>query len=625
MTEHDKACHTTASHTSTRNDIGAKYLEERDKRLAVSRDYITRRSGILQQYLDDPFTPFMARDPLVDSVDAVVVGGGFGGLLTAGRLKEAGLRRIRIIDGAGDVGGVWYWNRFPGARCDAEAYCYLPLLEETGYMPVERYSHRPEIMAHAQRIARHFKLYELALFQTQVREMVWDEVTFTWTVRTDRGDAITTPYVVLATGAFSNPILPDIDGLASFNGHSFHTSRWDYTYTGGDDTGGLTNLKDKVVAVVGTAATAVQVVPQVGASAKKLLVFQRTPAAVGVRNNQPTDPAWVASLEPGWQTRRNQNFIRIGSGYPVDRDLVDDGLSHLFGALLKPEFASMAADEAATRRQQADFEQMARIWSRIDAIVEDPNTAAALKPYYYFLCKRPCFHDEYLDTFNRSNVQLVDTNGRGIDRIYEDGIVANGQKFAVDCIVFATGFEGVGHYPDKAGIEIIGRQGLSMRDHWADGMLSLHGVLGSGFPNLFFNLASVDGQAAFSVNMSYTLGKIADHIGKIVAETRRRGARACEVESEFEAQWVKLIEAGTASSRPALLRCTPGRRNHNGKVDQQPARVGIYPGPAVEFYERLASWRDVDQYAGLKFSTPDNISIPDVAAPERLRAGSERS
>ncbi|CAM4307085.1 Pentalenolactone D synthase [Mycobacterium basiliense] len=590
------------------DDIRERYLRERDKRLAVSRGYITPASGTVQHYLDDPYTPPIARNPLADRVDALVVGGGFGGLLTAVRLKEAGLRRVRIIDSAGDVGGVWYWNRYPGAQCDADSYCYLPLLEETGYMPVEKYSHSPEIRAHAQRIARHFALYELALFQTRVRQMVWNETTFTWTVRTDRGDAITTSYVVLATGAFSNPILPDIEGLESFEGHSFHTSRWDYSYTGGDATSRLSKLHDKVVAVVGTGATAVQVVPPLGASAKKLLVFQRTPAAVDVRNNRPTDPDWVASLESGWQRRRIHNLARIVSGYPVDRDLVDDGWTHLYKALLNPEFAAMADSEAAKRRDEADLRQMARIWTRIDNTITDSATAAALKPYYHYLCKSPCFHDEYLDAFNRSNVELINTDGRGIERIYDAGVVANGQKFPVDCIVFATGFEGIGNYPEKTGIDIIGRRGVSMKQRWSDGMLSLHGVLSSGFPNLFFNLASVDGQATLSVNMSYTLGGVADHIAKIVCETRRRGARACEIEPETEAQWVKLIESGTARSRTTKLRCTPGRRNNNGNVDQQPPRAGIYPGPAVEFFEQLAAWRDVEQYAGLNFLMPPSYS-----------------
>lgn len=623
MAEHHDSDTSTSFGAGSGEGIWERYRQERDKRLAVSRDYIVATSDSLA----DPFAPPIAREPLTDRVDAVVVGGGFGGLLTAAHLKKSGLQRIRIIDAAGDFGGVWYWNRFPGAQCDADSYCYLPLLEETDYMPVEKYSHWPEIMAHAQRIGQHLDLYDLALFHTRVRHMVWDDSTFNWTVHTDRGDTIATQYVVLATGSFSNPTLPDIDGLHSFQGHYFHTSRWDYGYTGGDSTGGLTKLKDKVVAVVGTAATAIQVIPPLGACSKNLLVFQRTPAAVGVRNNQFTDPSWVATLKPGWQRRRIENFARIGNGYPTDQDLVDDGWTRLYRTLQDPRFALMSASEAATGRQEADLRQMARIWARIDEVIEDPATAAALKPYYQFLCKRPCFHDEYLATLNRSNVRLVDTDGRGIDRIYEQGIVANGEEFPVDCIVFATGFEGAGDYPAKFGIEIIGRQGVSMSERWAGGMRSLHGVLGSGFPNLFFNLASVDGQATLSVNFSYILGEVADHIGKIVAETRRRGARACEVQPDTEAQWVELIEAGTARTRATRLGCTPGRRNNNGRVDEQSARAGLYPGSSIEFFERLSAWRDVENFAGVTFSAPDAAiaSAPDSTPSSCLVAASKQA
>src|SRR4029079_5735015 len=343
-----------------------------------------------------------------------------GGVCHGSRLRQAGVDDIRIVEKGGDFGGTWYWNRYPGAACDVESYIYLPLLEEIGYVPREKYSQAAEILAHSQAIGRHFDLYRNACFQTEVTEMRWDDSDGRWIVRTNRGDALRARFICMASGPLHRPKLPGVPGVGSFAGHTFHTSRWDYDYTGGDSEGGLTKLADKVVGIIGTGATAVQCVPHLGAGAQELVVFQRTPCAIDVRNNRPTDPEWAASLEPGWQQRRMENFNNLVTGIPEPEDLVGDGWTDIIGKLLLQLRQADATDTSpeglAKTVELADFDKMESIRARVDTIVADPNTADALKPWYRQFCKRPCFHDDYLDTYNRSNVTLVDTDGKGVDR-----------------------------------------------------------------------------------------------------------------------------------------------------------------------------------------------------------------
>src|SRR5581483_7567552 len=389
-----------------------KYRAERDRRLrADGNDQYIEVSGDFARFVEDPYVePGFTREPLTDDVDVVVVGGGFGGLLAGARLREAGVEDLRLIEKGGDVGGTWYWNRYPGAACDVESYIYLPLLEEIGYMPVEKYSRAPEILAHSQAIARKFDLYRNACLQTEVTEMRWDEDARRWVVFTNRGDRMRARFVVMSNGPLHRAKLPGIPGIETFRGHAFHTSRWDYAYTGGDSNGGLTGLRDKVVGIIGTGATAVQCVPHLGAAARHLYVFQRTPSSIDVRANRPTDPEWAKSLEPGWQQRRMDNFNILVSGGFQDEDLVGDGWTDIIRKLLirvrEDDAPDVSPDGLAKTMEMADFEKMEEIRARVEAIVKDPDTAEALKPYYRQFCKRPCFHDEYLDTFNRPNVTL---------------------------------------------------------------------------------------------------------------------------------------------------------------------------------------------------------------------------
>jgi cyclohexanone monooxygenase len=580
-----------------------KYRQERDKRLRDdgNQQYI-EVTGEFEHFVDDPYVePGFEREPLTDDVDVVVIGGGFGGLLAGARLREAGVESIRMIEKAGDFGGTWYWNRYPGAACDVESYIYLPLLEEIGYMPVEKYSRAPEILAHSQAIGRAFDLYRDACFQTTVTELRWDEDALRWIVSTDRGDRMRARFVAMANGPLHRAKLPGIPGIESFQGHSFHTSRWDYAYTGGSSEGNLTGLSDKRVGIIGTGATAVQCVPHLGAAAEQLYVFQRTPSSIDRRDNVPTDPEWAAGLQPGWQQERMDNFNTLVSGGYQEVDLVNDGWTDIIGKLLvmvrEGAAADLSPESLAQTMELADFEKMEEIRARVEEIIDDPETAEALKPYYRQFCKRPCFHDEYLDTFNRPNVTLVDTNGRGVERITERGVVANGEEFEVDCLIFATGFEVGTNYTRRSGYELIGRDGLTLTEKWADGVRTLHGMHSRGFPNCFIISSA---QAGFSVNFPHMLNEQAKHLAYIVKYALDHEVRALEVSEEAEHQWVETIISLARDGRSFQESCTPGYYNNEGKPGELNGQNGWYGGGPIAFVKLLEDWRAAGELAGLE-------------------------
>jgi len=586
--------------------LRAKYREERDKRLRPDgNDQYVEVAGEFARFVDDPYTAWVEREPLTDLVEVVVLGGGFGGLLAGARLRDAGLAPddIRIIEKGGDFGGTWYWNRYPGAQCDIESYVYLPLLEELGYVPVEKYSHAPEILAHSQAIGRHFGLYDNAVFQTEVTEVRWDDGDRRWVVSTNRGDRMRARFVVSASGPLHRPKLPGVPGLGTFEGHTFHTSRWDYDYTGGDSNGNLDKLGDKRVGIIGTGATAVQAVPHLGEAAQHLYVFQRTPSSVDVRGNRPTDPDWAASLEPGWQKRRMENFNNLVSGIPEAEDLVDDGWTDIIGKLLvsmRRDDADRSLEGIGKTMEIADFEKMNQVRSRVDEIVADPATAEALKPWYRQFCKRPCFHDEYLHTFNRPNVTLVDTEGRGVDAITPKGVVANGVEHELDCLIFATGFEVGTDYSRRAGCTIVGRDGVTLAEKWADGVRTLHGMHSRGFPNLFFMNTA---QAGFTANFPHALDEMSVHLAYLLDRARRDGVTVIEADQDAEDAWVQTIVDLARMGQSFLESCTPGYYNNEGKPNERAAQNGFYGAGPVAFFNLMASWRDEGSLAGLELSS----------------------
>ncbi|MGH3247069.1 MAG: flavin-containing monooxygenase [Trebonia sp.] len=584
--------------------VRAKYRQERDKRQDPGRRDLLDLHG-REELLADPYTPVAEREPVRDEVDALVVGAGWGGLMAVAHLRKAGISRIRVVDKAGDVGGVWYWNRYPGVMCDVESYIYLPMLEELGYMPKHRYSFGPEIRQYAQRVAEHFGLYDLAQFHTGVSGLRWAGDAGAWQVSTDRGDDFSARYVVVAHGSFTSLKLPAIPGIDDFTGKLFHSSRWDYDYTGGGTRSPLTKLHDKTVGVVGTGASAIQIVAPLGESSKQLYVFQRTPSTVAPRDNVETDPVWAASLQPGWQRRRRENFTAVTNGEKVSEDLVQDGWTVFYRSMMSSEgYDDLSPEQLAERRELLDLEHMEKIRARVAATVNDPETAEALKPYYRYLCKRPAFHDEYLPAFNQPNVTLVDTGGKGVERVTADGVIADGQEYKLDCLILATGFDQEAAYTDRIGFDVTGRDGQLLSAKWADGPETLHGIMTSGFPN-FFLLPTNNMQGTATVNFAHNLENTGEHVAQVVAELERRGAVG-EPDRAAEDDYVTELTSGAGlallGSRGFLESCTPGRWNNEGDLDARASKNVNYPGLSSAYFGMLEEWLVDGGLVGLRLT-----------------------
>ncbi|MEU5952394.1 NAD(P)/FAD-dependent oxidoreductase [Streptomyces sp. NPDC047525] len=542
-------------------------------------------------FADDPYSGGTAeREPLHDVVDVAIVGGGFGGILAGARLRSQGVAQVRVIEKGGDFGGTWYWNRYPGIHCDIESHVYLPLLDETGYVPEWKYAPGEEIRRHAVRIAEQFGLYEHALFSTAVTSLTWDQRAEQWLVRTDRGDEFRATYVITATGTLSEPKLPGIPGIEDYRGHTFHTSRWDYGYTGGSPEGGMKGLAGKRVGVVGTGATGVQVIPMLAEDAGQLYVFQRTPSAVDVRGQQRMTPQQVGADRPGWAAERRENFLRICSGEHAEQDLVSDRWTESAGLLEKllPSFRRRGEPDFEAAYEVADHATMNTIRARVAAEVTDRATAAALRPWYRYACKRPTFSDKYLPAFNRGNVTLVDTaDTHGIERMTERGVVVGGVEYEVDCLVFATGFS-VGLSGITSGkLPVTGRDGIQLLDTLRQrGPRTLHGFTSNGFPNLI-RMGSL--QNASSVNFTHILDEQAVHAAALVAAAEEKGA-VVEPTPEAEDAWVDVCGQGAPDHAWFHAECTPGY--YNGEGRGRPNGPTAYPHGAVAFHELLRRWRE---------------------------------
>ncbi len=588
-------------------ELRKKYRAERDRRIkAEGNDQYIKIEAEFSHYLDDPYVePGFERAPLTDEIEVAVIGGGFGGLLAGARLREAGIDNVRMIEKGGDFGGTWYWNRYPGAACDVESYVYLPLLEEVGYVPVEKYTRAPEILAYCRMIGEHFDLYRDACFQTEVTDVTWDDAASRWIIRTNRGDAMKARFVIMANGPLHRPKLPGIAGVETFKGHTFHTSRWDYDYTGGDPMGGLTGLKGKRVGIIGTGATAVQCVPHLGEGAEQLFVFQRTPSSIDLRNNRPTDPEWANSLQPGWQQHRMDNFNILVSGGYAPEDLVSDGWTDIIrnigivARIRKEQSADGTTGDPAELLQLADFRKMEQIRSRVDQVVADKATADKLKPWYNQFCKRPCFHDDYLATFNRPNVTLVDTQGKGVQQITERGVVVDGVEYELDCLIFATGFEVGTSYAQRAGYEVKGRSGQTLTQKWADGVSTLHGMHSRDFPNNFIFAIS---QSGFTVSYPHMLNEQSKHAAYIIAECQKRGVTVVEAAADAEEAWVQTIIDSAISRQEFAEECTPGYYNNEGKPSALAARNGAYGKGPIAFVKLIEAWRADGGLEGLELT-----------------------
>ncbi|MCU0271606.1 MAG: NAD(P)/FAD-dependent oxidoreductase [Acidimicrobiales bacterium] len=578
-------------------ELERRYEEERMKRLTQGVRHYRDLRELNMDFDADPFVePGFTRDPIVEETDVVIIGTGWAGMTTAAYLTKQGVTSYRMIDKAGDFGGTWYWNRYPGCMCDVESYTYLPLLEEVGYMPSKKYAHASEIFAYAQMLGRHFDMYPHALFQTECTGMVWNEDTKRWLVTTSRGDQLSARFVVICGGVLHKAKLPDIPGIETFQGKSFHTSRWNYAYTGGGPEEPMDKLADKVVGIIGTGATAVQAVPKLAAAAKHLYVFQRTPSSVSPRNQKPTDPEWFAEMtsKPGWHEERMANFVDMTTGGNPPVDLIQDGWTEMFAVDVKKEPAD---EEEAAALKLLDFQLMENVRQRIDSIVEDKATADALKPYYGISCKRPCYHDDYLPTFNRPNVTLVDTDGKGVDRVTEKGLVVGDTEYELDLIVYATGFDQPNaFYTHRLGFDPVGEGGKSLSEAWDHGPYTLHGIFTHGFPNLCMNSHVQGGQ---HINIAYASTKIGEHTAWVIRKALDENVTV-EPVIDAEEEWYQTIVGTLGAYGAYFATCTPGYLNGELQMpEERDGRAGAYMGPATEFKEILRAWRDEGSMAGL--------------------------
>ena len=616
------------------DELRQKYRLERDKRVRVDgNDQYLEVKGDFSYFVEDPYIDEeISRDSLEKTFHTVIIGGGFGGVLSGARLREQGIDDFRIIEKGGDFGGTWYWNRYPGASCDIESYIYFPLLEETSFIPKRKYTDAAETLDYFKVLSDKFSLKENALFQTEVNEVKWISDEKLWFIKTNRQDSIKARYVIHANGFLNRPKLPAMKGINDYQGHTFHTSRWDYAYTGGNSNGNLNNLRDKKVAIIGTGATAVQCVPHLAAGAKKLYVFQRTPSSIDERNNSNTDIDWFKAQKSGWQKERKENFEGFLTGNFTDKDLVNDGWTEIFrtilGGLIKNgpsklvllswvltapfyknfykvglrtyirnKFMNFVTREDINKKVEiVDFQKMEKVRARADALVNDPKTAESLKPYYRQLCKRPCFHDEYLQAFNNDNVELIDTDGQGVKELSAEGIIHDGKEYKVDCIIFASGFEVGTDYSRRCGYQVSGIDGMTLSEKWKDGLATFHGIHSKGFPNSFFY---GPGQGPMTANFTHSLDEQSAHVAYILKQLDKKNMKYVEASEEAESDWINTIISKARNMQSFQEACTPGYYNNEGKPNTNPAN-NTYGGGALEYFKLLKDWRKNNKLQGLK-------------------------
>ncbi|WP_428310577.1 flavin-containing monooxygenase [Hydrocarboniphaga sp.] len=584
-----------------------KYRLERDKRVRPEgqQQYVRPTGGSVARFEADPHMPMQPRAPLSEDLDVLVLGGGWGGIMASYHLSQAGVTSLRNVDTAGDFGGVWYWNRYPGIQCDNESYCYLPLLEETGFMPSKKFADGWEIQKYCRSIAEKFGFADKALFHTLISELRWDDRLQRWRVGTNRGDDIRARFVVLACGVLNMPKLPSLAGMDQFQGKMFHTARWDYAYTGGGyGQPELDKLKDKRVAIVGTGATAIQAVPHLAKYAKQLYVVQRTPSSVDERPNPPTDPQWQKTLQPGWQMERKVNFHHAAMEglRPGEPDLICDiwtEMNRNLQAEMQAEgWPALSMEQFMARREVIDYRVMERLRRRVDAAVKDPATAESLKPYYRFLCKRPLSSDEFYPAFNRPNVELIDVaETKGVQRMTAKGFIANGKEYEVDCMIFASGFEVTSDLERRWGMDTVaGRGGKSIYEHWSEGPSTLHGTMTHGFPNQFY-IGYIQGGLNASVTEQF--GEQGRHIAYIISESLKRGLKVVEPSQQAQDDYVRHFRELEIDFSEFQNACPPGYFNNEGEDRPKWALFRGYGLGWDAFQKLMADWRDQGDMQGL--------------------------
>ncbi|MEZ5856848.1 MAG: NAD(P)/FAD-dependent oxidoreductase [Hyphomicrobiaceae bacterium] len=557
-----------------------RYREFKEAR-AGAADYMAME-GEFSRYLEDVYSePPVPREALEDDCEILVIGAGFGALLLWYRLMQAGFSDVRFCEKGGDVSGTWYWNRYPGIACDVESYSYLPLLEEMGYIPSMKFASGFEILEYCQAMAERFKFYDRCLFHTTVEATTWNEEQGRWIVKTDRGDAMRARFVVLANGILTTPRLARIKGMETFKGEAFHTSRWNYHV----------DLNDKRVGIIGTGATAVQVVPEIAKVVKELYVFQRTPSSIDVRDQRATTPEEYATWpgEANWAVNRRERHALISAGRSAlqANDAFLSGKVESFKARKQHE-RKLSAQELIAAQLNSNFRIMEQIRARVDAIVADPKTAAALKPYYPYGCKRPTFHDEYLPTFNLPHVHLVDTAPLGVREINEQGVVHDGVSYPLDVLIYATGFEWMGTGSFNM---IRGRDGQTLREKWErDGTRTFLGMHSQGYPNLFIMNGPQGGGGQF--NFTRVSEMHASYIAWMLQEIKARGVRSVDVTQEAEEDYTRHCAEMDLLSAP-LRDCIS---YYNGDGTAKPGSLAYYGGGERWHKRRMAAQESMAPY-----------------------------
>ncbi|EQB45112.1 hypothetical protein CGLO_16067 [Colletotrichum gloeosporioides Cg-14] len=594
-----------------------KYIAEAQKRLRPNgtdqfQDARQSEFARIRGFADDIWADHVSLDAQLfqspalkagDRTKFLIAGAGIAGIVSAVRLILTGfdVSQIRLVETAGGVGGTWYWNRYPGLHCDVESYVYLPLLEEMGYMPSHKYTSGVEIRNYLNQIVQKFKLQDKVLFRTKLDRIEWDDEKSFWKadLTTARGPvdckessklSVQAEFVIFTAGYLSRPQVPKFAALDTFAGSMFHTARWDYSVTGGSDEEpfpSLDKLRGKRIGVIGTGATAIQVVPCLAKYAGEMFVFQRTPSAVYSRDQKATDPhEWESEIasSPGWHKKRMENMSAhmARSAHPGSPDLVNDEWtkqSAYAGVVGDPEWAYIGPEkvpELIAHYLKLDADNRARLRDRVSDIVKDKSISEKLTPWYPVWCKRPTFSDTYLQTFNMPHVHLVDTEGLGVERATPSGLVVQGVEYKVDVLVLATGYVSPSTAVDpaaRAGVEVCGRTGRLMAEKWeTQGLTTLHGVTSNGFPNLFWIGAS---QGPSAANLGHVIDAQSRHIAHIIAKAHDKADtatstpstfRTCVVEADTDAEDAWSLRVMQGATRLAVTSvCTPGYLNNEGQ------------------------------------------------------------
>ncbi|MEZ5597554.1 MAG: NAD(P)/FAD-dependent oxidoreductase [Pseudomonadales bacterium] len=543
-------------------DEQARYRDYKEVRRGAA-DYMAME-GEFAKYLEDVYSePPVPRDALTDECEILVVGAGFAGLLLWYRLKAAGFTDVRFCEKGGDVGGTWYWNRYPGIACDVEAYSYFPLLEEMGYVPSMKFASGFEILEYCQNMAEKFGFYDKCLFHTTVEDTTWDEAGGRWTVKTDRGDAMRARFVILANGILTTPKLARIRGMEKFQGDAFHTSRWNYHV----------DLTGKRVGIIGTGATAIQVIPEIAKVVGELYVFQRTPSTVDVRDQRATTQAEMDAWahEPGWARARRARFAKISAGrtaIQANDDYLSGKVKHFKEQ--KEYERDLTMEEYVGKQLDSNFRIMEQIRARVDTIVKDPKTAAALKPWYPYGCKRPTFHDEFLPTFNLPHVHLVDTAPLGVQEINERGVLHNGVEYPLDVLIYATGFQWMATATFN---NIVGRDGRTLAAKWTEeGTRTFLGIHSKGFPNLFIVTGPQGGGGSF--NFTDAIESHSEYILWLLKTMRDKQVDVVDIREEPENRYAEHCRKADIATAP-LRDCLS---YYNGHGDAEPGSLAYYGG-----------------------------------------------